>query len=371
MKELFGTAVFESSAEPYYWEDVALFALLTGRWDELEEQLRAGLAAQAHFAASGDSPHEAKIDEAAAEFRYERELITAAETEAWLQAAGLTASEWMGFVEREVLREACADELEEFLEEHDPDAGEVLQAMRVKWICDGTGRLLAEGLAEWVAAAGVEGVGATSEYGIGATGETLVGMGHIGESAEYVVVPAVELTDEERELAARLPGLEPVRLARRFARLKRLQAAEARFRAAVTTPEAVRREVEHHRLDWVRITCEVAEFPTEAHAREAAMCVREDGMSLEEAAEGARTEVDEVRLLLSDVDAQLRHALLPARAGDLVGPLQAGEGWALFAVREKSLPALDDPDTAELAAAEAAERAIREQVSRRIRWLVD
>jgi len=49
MKGLFGTTVFESGAEPYYWEDVALFALLTGEWDELEREVRAGLACQAHF----------------------------------------------------------------------------------------------------------------------------------------------------------------------------------------------------------------------------------------------------------------------------------------------------------------------------------
>jgi len=371
MKGLFGTAVFESGAEPYYWEDVALYALLTGRWDELEERVRAGLACQAYFQATGEPTPEDKIDEAAGEYRYERELITAAETEDWLESRGLTAAEWMGYIEREVLRAECEGRLEQFLETHAATAQEVLDAMRELWICAGVGHGLAEGLAEWVAAAGAEGVGSTSEYGIGLTGETLVGMGHIGESAEFRAPQPVELTEEEQALVERLPGLDPARLARRLARLRRLQAAEARFRSQVTTPEAVRREVEHHRLEWVRLGCAVAHFASEAHAREAALCVREDGMSLEEVAANARAEVEAVRLLLSEVEPELRHALLGARSGDLVGPLRSGDLWALFAVREKSLPALDDPATAELAAVEAAEHAIREQVSRRIRWLTE
>ncbi|MDH5283542.1 MAG: hypothetical protein OEW80_06620, partial [Gemmatimonadota bacterium] len=360
-----------SGAEPYYWEDVALYAMLTGQWDELEEGVRAGLACQAHFESSGEPTPDDKIEAAAGEYRYERELITAAETEEWLESHGLTAGEWMGYVEREVLRAQCEDRLEQWIEDHPASPQEILDAMRDLWICADVGRELAEGLAEWVAAAGAEGVGATSEYGIGATGETLVGAGHIGESAEYRTLPTVELTEEETELAERLPGLDPNRLARRLSRLRRLQAAEAKFRSQVTTPEAVRREVEHHRLEWVRLHCTVAHFSTEAHAREAALCVREDGMSLEEVATGARAEVEDVRLLLSEVESDLRNALLPARSGDLVGPLRSGDQWALFAVEEKSLPALDDPDTAELAAREAGERAVREQVSRRIRWLVD
>lgn len=371
MKGLFGTAVFESGAEPYYWEDVALFALLTGQWDDLEQEVRAGLACQAHFQSTGEPMPDAKIEEAASEYRYERELITAAETEDWLSAHGLTAEQWMGHIEREVLRVECEDRLEEFLEAHEASAEEVLDAMSELWICTGVGRELAEGLAQWVAAAGAEGVGATSEYGIGMTGETLVGMGQITESAEHRAIPAVELTEEEEEVAARLPGLDPNRLARRLTRLRRLEVAQAKFRDQVTTPEAVRREVEHHRLEWVRLECVVAHFSSDAHAREAALCVREDGMSLTEVAEGARAEVQEVQLLLSEVEPDLRHALLGAQSGDLVGPLRSGDEWALFDVREKSLPALDDPATAELAAAEAAESAVRTQVSRRIRWLAE
>ena len=371
MKGLFGTAVFESGAEPYYWEDVALFALLTGQWDELEQDVRAGLACQAHFQSTGEPVPDAKIEEAASEYRYERELITAAETEDWLAARGLTAEQWMGHIEREVLRVEFADRLEEFLATHEASAEEVLGAMGELWICAGVGRDLAEGLAQWVAAAGAEGVGATSEYGIGLTGETLVGMGQITESAEHRAIPAVELTGEEEELATQLPGLDRNRLARRLARLRRLEVAHARFRDQVTTPEAVRREVEHHRLEWVRLDCVVAHFTSDAHAREAALCVREDGMSLEDVAKGARAQVEEVELLLSEVEADLRHALLGAQRGDLVGPLRSGDEWALFDVREKSLPALDDPATAELAAAEAAESAVRTQVSRRIRWLAE
>ena len=371
MKGLFGTAVFESGAERYYWEDVALFALLTGQWDELEEEVRAGLACQAHFRSSGEPMPDARIEEAASDYRYERELITAAETEAWLTAHGLTAGQWMGHVEREVLRVECEDRLEEFLEAHVASAEEVLSAMGELWICAGVGRELAEGLAQWVAAAGAEGVGGTSEYGIGLTGETLVGIGQITESAEHRAVPAVELTEEEEELAGRLPGLDPDRLARRLTRLRRLEVAQAKFRDEVTTPEAVRRAVEHHRLEWVRLDCVVAHFASEAHAREAALCVREDGMSLTEVAEGAKADIQEVELLLSEMEPNLRTALLGAQSGDLVGPLRSGEEWALFGVRGKSLPALDDPATAELAAAEAAESAVRVQVSRRIRWLTE
>lgn len=102
----------------------------------MEQQARLGLALVQWADESDHSPTESDVDTAGEEFRYERELVTAEEMEAWLERCGLTIEDWMDYIERMVLRKRfahCPDEVDEDAVEGD----EVRACVLAEAICDG------------------------------------------------------------------------------------------------------------------------------------------------------------------------------------------------------------------------------------------
>jgi hypothetical protein len=147
-----------------------------------------------------------------------------------------------------------------------------------------------------------------------------------------------------------------------------LDAAVDRLRERLVTPATLRAEVASHHLDWVRVDGELLAFPELARAREAALCVRDDGRALAEVAADARTVVRRGRFYLEDVEPAWRDALLAAQSGDLVGPLRGPSGFVVFLVTRKVLPVEDDPDVRARAVAALLDRALEHELSHRVKW---
>ena len=208
--------VFAVDGEVFHWGDVVRHARSSGRWDELETLACQGLACEAHFETIEEEGAEEAIDEAAAEFRYERELITAEEMEAWLEARGLTPEEWMGYIRRTVLRQLWADDLDDIAAEHPVGDGQVEEALRVDLLCSGTQRILAEELAVEAAAAAAR-----------------------GEAS-----PAEPPADREGRLAA-------------------LRERAGRFRQDALAPETLAREIASNQMEWMRVDCRAIAFAEE------------------------------------------------------------------------------------------------------------
>src|SRR5215204_1535795 len=102
LAELFARRAFTIGTREYLWLDVVLAAMLRGDWAPFEAALREGLACAAYAEATGEHAGEA-ADDLLNEFRYARDLITAAEAEAWLHVVGLTGAELSAYFERRVL----------------------------------------------------------------------------------------------------------------------------------------------------------------------------------------------------------------------------------------------------------------------------
>lgn len=134
------------------------------------------------------------------------------------------------------------------------------------------------------------------------------------------------------------------------------------------TPEARAKALEAKQMDWLRVECDLLELPIEGMAREAALCVREDGLTLDEVAGRAGIQVAERAFLLMDAPTELADPLLSARPGDLVGPVSSGDAFYVALVRDKRAPALDDPAIGELLDVEVPRRAIDSEVKKWIRW---
>ncbi|HKV72873.1 MAG TPA: hypothetical protein VJN95_00020 [Gemmatimonadales bacterium] len=326
MKSLYGRAVFAVDGEPFFWEDVVLDATRDGRWARWEREVGAGVAALA--AGAAQLPEEV-VDEAAQEFRYERDLITAREMEEWLEARGLTPSEWMGHVRRHVarMRNGASTSL--------PGALAPADALRVELLCSPQGVEFAMQLAERAAAAAA------------------------APSGEPVALPPLpQLRDE----------IAPPNLAERWERLAAVTDGVDRFRRQILTAEALKREVSHHHLDWIRIDCRALGFGDEGRAREAALCVREDGLGLDEVSLDAHVPAFDSRFYLDELEADLRPAFLAAQPVDVIGPVPFDGGYSLFRIMDKVMPSEQDPEIRRRAEASVITRSLAEEVQRRIRW---
>jgi hypothetical protein len=147
-----------------------------------------------------------------------------------------------------------------------------------------------------------------------------------------------------------------------------LDRAYGRFVAEAVTPAALGSVLETRRSDWIRVDCRTLVFPAEAAAREAALCVRDDGMSLAEVAAQAGVEMREHVLYLEDAADELGSVLLSARTGELLGPLPLADRFALLLVDDKADPTLDDPEILRRVQEAARRRAIEREVVNRVTW---
>jgi hypothetical protein len=311
-------SLFTVAGRTFGWEDVLLATELRGELGPLERQTRQGLASVRRLMAEeGTVPADA-VRAAATVFRYDRNLLAAEELEAWLDARGLTVADWNGYLRRLLLRERWVDELERIESEFAVADEEVEAALLAEAVCSGFLRREAEQLAEDAALAAAD--------------------------------DAVEDSSDRRTLIADLA-----------------RGAEA-ARSRVPSPPDVEREVAAHALDWIRIEAETLELADAEAAREAALCVRVDGRPLTEVADECGVPANALVLYLGDAAPELRGALVSARPGELIGPVEHGAGHILVQVGAKTEPSAEDPELGRRAAAVLAARAVERELRDRVVW---
>ncbi len=330
MKSLYGHPVFSVDGIPFSWEEIVLDASRDGRWARWEREVGASVSAVAAATAAGKLDEDA-VDEAAQEFRYERDLITGEEMERWLEARQLSATEWMGHIRRQVARSVMPPS-------NALSAGPAVPAdvLRVELICSSSGNEFASTLAERAAAAAA------------APG-----------ALTWPIPPLPALRDD----------IMPDGAAERWARLTGIAEAEERYRRQAITPEAIRRDVSHHHLEWIRIDCKMLSFDDLARAQEAALCVREDGMVLDEVSADAHVPAFDSRFYLDELDPDLRAVFLAAKPVDLIGPMLFEGSHTLFRILDKVMPHEQDSEIRRRAEQSVVARGRADEVQRRVRWI--
>lgn len=319
MEALFDQVVFSVGEEDYRWGDVVAAAKRWGDWDRARESSRKTLACLARFEEDEEAVPAGEIESAADEFRYARDLVSAQEMEEWLSRWGLTAEEWMDWVRGWTLRSKQRDETADLIEKYAPDEEEVESFLVTEAVCSGDLERLARKLAGMAAIHQKE------------TGSSEQGGGD---------------------------------------RLERLEASYRAFRERVLTPVAVEREIRSHRAEWTRLDCRRAAFREEEGAREAALCVREDGTALEQVAAGAGAEFAIERITLDGIEPPLHENFLGARKGDLVGPVKRGEEFLLYQVFDKVPPSVKEAADVERAESNLLERLVGRAIADRVKWAV-
>jgi hypothetical protein len=268
-------------------------------------------------------PDDDAIDAMATRFRYENDLISAEETEAWLDGRGLNTDEFQAYFDRchwwEILKEKVA-----------PGRVEATQVIPELF-----GSLETELLMS------------------GAFGPLAVGLSR----RLMVRHDSKSRPDPEKVLVERVrffgrADLEPASLAGWLESLDRDQdwfegmlEMEAAYRLrceAIMTPEQLSRALLTSRLLLTRLEIESVEFDTIDAAREAHLCVRDDGMSLEDVAHESRYPFKRIELLAEDLPDNQRQALLCAGIGETLDPVATDSLVHLRRVLRKTEPTLDE-----------------------------
>lgn len=308
------TPLFRTSSNTYTWLDMALAAMVRGEWEAFNDRVSRGAALAAHAETQDSWPDSADVDAAATAFRYDRDLLTVDETEEWLERSGMTMDMWSGVLMRDLLRaEDAGDNLDEVA------VADNHALVRAEGICSGLFLQFTEQLAACAAVAD-----ALEEP--------------VDAAEAQVIVDNVRRTWPEW-----LEGLDEELL---DARLHRLADVDAGFRAVaarMADDDSLSARIDRSRLEWMRVDLEQLTFESVDAAAEAALCVREDGLTLSDVAMEAGQPIEDVRAVLEELEEPLRDMVLSAGVDTLVGPVELDGRVAVATVIAKVAPSLGDP----------------------------
>ena len=289
------------------------------KWKEFLHQV----AAERRADELAVEPDESAISGAAEAFRYEYDLITAEETEAWLANRGLTLDDFADYLTREYYASTLREEIIPDEIEYSSARADLRQSFLVELILSGELDRMTSDLIMRLAArcAGKE-------------------------------PPSDAIIAEKREFLHR-NGINSAQLANWLDQLKRdskwfdeMLAIEAAYRKHCDTllvPEARQRELLALRLPLTRFETEVIELESLDAAHEALFCVREDGMSMEEVATEGRYPYRRADFLLEDLPVDAQHRFLSVSAGEVLQPVAHGDGFELWRILKKIEPQPNDP----------------------------
>jgi hypothetical protein len=266
---------------------------------------------------------ESAISSAAEAFRYEYDLITAEETEAWLANRGLTFDDFSDYFTRQY----CATAIHEKIV---PD--------EVEYQC-ASSNLRRSFLTELILSGDLDRM--TSDL-----------MARLAARCAGEEPTPAAIAAEERKFLHR-NSINPAQRAKWLEKLghdsewlDEMLAIEAAYRThceRLLVPEARRHELMALRLPLMRFETEVIELESHDAAKEALFCVQQDGMSMEEVATEGGYPYRRSDFLLEDLPVDAQHRFLSTSAGDVLEPIARGDGFELSRIVKKIEPHADDP----------------------------
>lgn len=311
--------MFTIEDREFGWDEIVIAAHVWGEWQPFVETTRQSLACLRLANRTGQMPPADEMREAATAFRYAHNLISAEDARNWLARWEVKIEDWMNYLRGQSLQERWATRLGEIVAANPVSDREVSQVIKVHAVC-------ADKLGEW--AVRLAGRAATAS--------------HFGSFDGCDQSP--------RNLIARI------------------ETEFERQRQQAITPKLIETKIADHRLDWIRFDCRYVWFGEERIAREAALCVTEDGLTLEEVAYGARGIVQHWNFYLDEIEASARPHFLAARKGDWLGPIRMMEGFPFFAIEAKTMPVADDSETRERAEQAIIAGLMEQAMNERVKW---
>jgi hypothetical protein len=319
-------------------------AVLRGEIDPLwDEFVRIGecdrLASE-----QGLEPDESAVDAAAIAFRYQHDLITAEETERWLESRGVSLGEFGEYFARKYWDRTYSGATQVPASTYQAAGAEEKDLFLVDLILSGSLDQMAERLSYRIAAQADE----NSEEGAKE------------ERARFLTARGIT------DLAAWL-----AQFGRDEEWLNQMLAAEAAYRrrvAHILTEQALQKELGPLRLNLTRFELETVEVDSKDAAAEVAACVRNDGMEMSEVAEESRYPFHSSEVLLEDVPSEQQQKFLSVKAGMLFEPIPRGDGFEVWRVKTRTEPSLQDVTIRARLEKRIIDRCFNELLSKYIDW---
>ena len=342
--------VFVADTKPLAARDIIHAAHFRGELEPCWRELRV-LVESEEKAAELDEPDEAALQSRSEEFRYERDLITTEETEHWLDERGLTLEDFNDYFLRHYWKDALGEEIEPTKIDYFLAPEELRDLLAAElWLSGDLDRMAVQ-LSRRFAALHVAG---------GETTRDLV------ETERANFYKRAGLDDESLPEWLTRMGRDPQWLEE----MLKLEAAYRRQRAALLTPEELARALQSLRMPLTRLDVESMELESRDAAREALLCIREDGESMEQVASEGRYPYWRDEVALEDFPADWQRLLLNAVPGQVVEPLEREEGFQLCRLIRKSEPDLMDAKVRGRVERQILERHFSELSARCVRWII-
>lgn len=277
-------------------------------------------------------------------FRREFGLRSARATEIWMASHGVTLEAFTDFLERDAAAEMLGPIPVKPSRRHPTGDADTMALLWFDAVFTGAGDVWSRRLAVRAAAARdvAEGAGIPASIFDTLGGDVSEGM---------------------------LPWLDHFGLdAAWFNRLRVIDAAFAHFSSVVQTPARLDAALRARWDSLVVVDVELGGFPNDSAAREAFLCVSEDGMALEDVCREAGGHYTQGTLLLGELPAIARAQALSTPAGSLLPVFPWGESTVLCRLRGKTEPSLADPRTNESVRAAVLDDALQPLIKRHIAW---
>lgn len=311
--------LFTVENREFGWDEIVVAAQVWGEWQLLFESVRHSLACLRLAAQIGQLPSTAEMREAAKVFRYERNLISGDETQAWLHRWGMSVEEWMNCLRGQLLRKRWASRVNEIKATTPIVDADVAQVIKRYAVCAGK-------VDDWA--------------------QKLAGRAALAAKSSVLI-----FSDRSpRDL------------------IERIEVEFERQRNQTISAKLIETKIFDHRLDWIHYECRYLWLADERVAQEAAWCVSEDGATLDEAANAAHGEVRQWNFYADEIEPDVRPYFVAARKGDLLGPLRFASGYPLFSVLQKRMPAAGDPEILSRAEQAIMTTLTAQAINERVRW---
>ena len=337
--------IFSRGEREFMAGEIIDCAVLRGEIDPLwDEFVRIG-ECDRQANEQGLEPDESAVDAAAIAFRYQHDLITAEETERWLESRGVTLGEFGEYFARKYWGRTYSGATQVPTSTYQTAAVEEKDLFLVDLILSGSLDQMAQRLSYRIAAHADENSGEE---------------GAKEERARFLT--ARRITDLATWLG---------QFGRDEEWLNEMLAAEASYQrrvARILTEQALQKELGPLRLNLTRFEVETVEVDSKDAAAEVAACVRNDGMEMSEIAEEGRYPFHSSEVLLEDVPSQQQQKFLSVKAGTLFDPIPRGDGFEVWRVKTRTEPSLQDGTIRARLEKRIIDRCFNELLSKYIDW---
>jgi hypothetical protein len=336
--------IFSRGEREFTAKEVVDCAMLRGEIDPLWDEFARIGECDRLASEQGLEPDESAVDAAAIAFRYQHDLITAEETERWLENRGVSLGEFGEYFARKYWGRSYSGATQVPTSTYQTAAAEEKDLFLVDLILSGSLDQMAERLSYRIAAQADE----NSEEG--------------AKEERGRFLTARRITD----LAAWL-----AQFGRDEEWLNEMFTAEASYRrrvAHILTEQALQKELGPLRLNLTRFELETVEVDSKDAGAEVAACVRNDGMEMSEIAEESRYPFHSSEVLLEDVPSEQQQKFLSVKAGTLFDPIPRGDGFEVWRVKTRTEPSLQDATIRARLEKRIIDRCFNELLSKYIDW---